>query len=162
MEIFSALLAFVRGIHRSPVNSPHKSQWCGALMFSLICARINGWVNNGEAGDLRHHCVHYNVIVMEDCISKLLTGVHLLTLVFQNPFVAFLNIKIRFDMSICFFKLWNDFVHYIFQWYPYIEWPWTHRDAVTILAKAMLRSIQNSWTASTVHAITSRVPIRKS
>ena len=31
---------FVRGIHRSPVNSPHKSQWRGALMFSLICARI--------------------------------------------------------------------------------------------------------------------------
>ena len=28
---------FVRGIHRSPVNSPHKGQWCGALMFSLIC-----------------------------------------------------------------------------------------------------------------------------
>ena len=38
---------FVRRIHRSPVNSPHKGQWCGALMFSLICARINGWVNNG-------------------------------------------------------------------------------------------------------------------
>ena len=29
---------FVRGIHRSPVNSPHKGQWHGALMFSLICA----------------------------------------------------------------------------------------------------------------------------
>ena len=29
---------FVRGIHRSPVNSPHKGQWSGALMFSLICA----------------------------------------------------------------------------------------------------------------------------
>ena len=28
---------FVRGIHRSPVNSPHKGQWRGALMFSLIC-----------------------------------------------------------------------------------------------------------------------------
>ena len=27
---------FVRGIHRPPVNSPHKGQWCGALMFSLI------------------------------------------------------------------------------------------------------------------------------
>ena len=38
---------YVRGIHRSPVNSPHKGQWRGALMFSLICARINGWVNNG-------------------------------------------------------------------------------------------------------------------
>ena len=28
---------FVRGIHRSPVNSPHESQWRRALMFSLIC-----------------------------------------------------------------------------------------------------------------------------
>ena len=37
---------FVRGIHRSTVNSPHKGQWRGALMFSLICAWINGWVNN--------------------------------------------------------------------------------------------------------------------
>ena len=46
---------FVRGIHRSPVNSPHKSQWRGALIFSLICTRINGWVNNGEAGDLRRY-----------------------------------------------------------------------------------------------------------
>ena len=33
---------FVRGIHRWPVNSPHKGQWRGALMFSLICAWING------------------------------------------------------------------------------------------------------------------------
>ena len=33
-------------------------------MFSLICTRINGWVNNGEAGDLRHHGAHYDVIVM--------------------------------------------------------------------------------------------------
>ena len=29
---------FVRGIHRSPVTSPHKGQWRGALVFSLICA----------------------------------------------------------------------------------------------------------------------------
>ena len=29
---------FVWGIHRSPVNSPHKGQWRGALMFSLNCA----------------------------------------------------------------------------------------------------------------------------
>ena len=53
---------FVRGIHRSPVNSPHKGQWRGALVFPLICARINGWVNNGDAGDLRHHRAHYDVI----------------------------------------------------------------------------------------------------
>ena len=55
---------FVRGIHRSSVNSPHKGQWRGALMLSLICARINGWVNNGEAGDLRRHRAHFDVIVM--------------------------------------------------------------------------------------------------
>ena len=56
---------FVWGIHRSPVNSPHKGQWRGALMFSLICAWINGWVNNGEAGDLRRHRTHYDVTVMQ-------------------------------------------------------------------------------------------------
>ena len=55
---------FVRGIHRSPVNSPHKGQWRGALKVSLICPRKNGWVNNGEAGDLRRYRVHYDVIVM--------------------------------------------------------------------------------------------------
>ena len=44
---------------RSPVNSPHKGQWRGALMFPLMpCARINGWVNNREAGDLRRHRAH--------------------------------------------------------------------------------------------------------
>ena len=55
---------FVRGIHRSPVNSPHKGQWCGALMFSLICVWINGWLNNREAGDLRRYRAHYDVTVM--------------------------------------------------------------------------------------------------
>ena len=55
---------FVRGIHRSPVNSPHKGQWRGTLIFSLICVWINGWVNNREAGDLRRHRAHYDVIVM--------------------------------------------------------------------------------------------------
>ena len=55
---------FVRGIHRSPVNSPHKGQWRGALMFSLICAWINGWVNNREAGDLRRHRAYCDVTVM--------------------------------------------------------------------------------------------------
>ena len=46
---------FVWEIHRSPVNSPHKVQWRGALIFSLICARVDGWVNNREAGDMRRH-----------------------------------------------------------------------------------------------------------
>ena len=60
---------FVRGIHRSPVNSPHKGQWRGPLMFSLICVWINGWVNDCEAGDLRRHLGHYDVIVMRNGIT---------------------------------------------------------------------------------------------
>ena len=61
---FSHYWPFVRGIHRSPVNSPHKGQWRGALIFSLTCIWINGWVNNRAAGDLRPHRVHYDVSVM--------------------------------------------------------------------------------------------------
>ena len=61
---------FVRGIHRSPLNSPHKGQWRGAFMFSLICVWINDWVNNREASDLRRYRAHYDVIVMN--IDKLL------------------------------------------------------------------------------------------
>ena len=61
---FPRYWTFVRGIHRSPVNSPHKDQWRGALMFTLICARINGWVNNRMAGDLRRYRAHYDITVM--------------------------------------------------------------------------------------------------
>ena len=55
---------FLRGIHRSPVNSPHKGQWRGALMFFWSSPRINGWVNNRKAGDLRRHRAYYDVILM--------------------------------------------------------------------------------------------------
>ena len=55
---------FVRGIHRSPVNSLHKGRWCRALMFSLICTWINGCSINREASDLRCNCAHYDVTVM--------------------------------------------------------------------------------------------------
>ena len=65
-KLFPPYWPFVQGIHRSPVNSPHKSQWRGALIFSLICALINGWVNTREADDWRRHRAHYDVIVMGD------------------------------------------------------------------------------------------------
>ena len=61
---FPRYWSFVRGIHRSPVNSPHKGQWRGTLMFSLVCTWTNGWVNTCRAGDLRRHCTHYVVTVM--------------------------------------------------------------------------------------------------
>ena len=51
------------GIQRSPVSSPHKVQWRGTLMLSLICAWRNGWENNRTAGDLRRHRLHYDVTI---------------------------------------------------------------------------------------------------
>ena len=53
-------------------NSPVGPRWIpkqrpatrSFYFFSLIGARIKDWVNNGEAGDLRRHCAHYDVIVM--------------------------------------------------------------------------------------------------
>ena len=48
------------------MNYPHKCQWRGALMFSLICV----WINNCEAGDLRRYRTNYDVNVMFSCSPK--------------------------------------------------------------------------------------------
>ena len=74
MKAFSALLAFCVG--NSPVTGeyPAKSQWRGALMFSLTCTWINGWVNKGEAGDLRRYRAHYGVTVMLTIIRTVVTS----------------------------------------------------------------------------------------
>ena len=42
MSTYPRYWPFVRRIHWSPVDSPHKVQWRGALMFSLNCTWING------------------------------------------------------------------------------------------------------------------------
>ena len=54
---------FVRETHRSPVNSPHKGQWHGALIFSLICplnTRLSkqswGWWFETPSPSLWRHC----------------------------------------------------------------------------------------------------------
>ena len=55
---------FVRRIHRSPIDSPHKGQCRRAYIFSLICARTNGWADSRDASDLRRHRAHYGDILM--------------------------------------------------------------------------------------------------
>ena len=55
---------FVRGIHLPPVDCPHKGQWRGALMFSLICAWTKVWAKNRDAGNLKRHHAHHGVTVM--------------------------------------------------------------------------------------------------
>ena len=59
-------------MHRSPVNSPHKSQWRRALTFSFIYTWTYGLENNRDAGDLRHHRPHYDITVM----TAMLYGIH--------------------------------------------------------------------------------------
>ena len=61
---FAGYWPFMQGIHWPPVNSPHKGQWHGALVLSLISPWINAWVNNCEAGNLRCYHAHYDVTVM--------------------------------------------------------------------------------------------------
>ena len=84
--------SFVRGIHWSPVNSLYKGQWHGALIFTLICSWINGWVNNRESGDLRRHRAHYDVIVMGNMVYKIYTCWMIFklysTLVLNHPFTC--------------------------------------------------------------------------
>ena len=66
METFSVVLALCAG--NSPVTGEFPTQRPMTRsfgVFSLICDRINGWLNNGKAGDLRRHRAHYDVIVMQ-------------------------------------------------------------------------------------------------
>ena len=60
---FPCYWPFVQWIHQSPVNSPHKGQWCGALMFSLICCLNKqlskqwwDWWFEMPPCSLWHHC----------------------------------------------------------------------------------------------------------
>ena len=64
-ETFSGLLALCEGNHQSPVYSPHKGQWRGALMFFLSALEqtVDQIMETGAA-DLRHHYTHYDLTVM--------------------------------------------------------------------------------------------------
>ena len=73
MEAFSALLAFCAGNSPVSVKSQYTDRWRGALMFSLVYAWMHDWVNNREAGDLRRHRGHYDVIVMLTFMILILT-----------------------------------------------------------------------------------------
>ena len=110
---------FMRGIHRSPVNSPHKGQWRGALMFSLISDWINDWVNNREAGDLRRYRTHYDVIVMKSLDSlkaKLKTYLFMRHIISQSVLYllqwitsCLLNDFTRLLKFICLISIYTDF-----------------------------------------------------
>ena len=59
---FPCYWPFIWGVHQSPVNSPHKGQWCGALMgFFYLClnkwlSKLSGvWLSVVPLSSLWHH-----------------------------------------------------------------------------------------------------------
>ena len=111
METFSALLAICAGNSPVPGEFPaHKGQWRGALMFSLICVWINGWVNNREAGDLRRYHAHYDVIVMDMTLKNVGNYIHRNPLVWPNKKtkrVYFRSHTCHWSASEAFNSIWS-------------------------------------------------------
>ena len=53
----------------------------------FICIWINGWVNNREVGDLRHHYVHYDVTVMGSANGLVSNKWQAITVIIGDPFI---------------------------------------------------------------------------
>ena len=81
-----------------PVNSPHKGQWRGALVFSLICVWIYGSVNNREAGDC------------PACRTTLIATRFWVVMI--CPIIKCLTVLRGF-----FYFVWFVFIHHNFQFY---------------------------------------------
>ena len=102
---------------------PTKGQWRGIWIFSLICAWIKGWINNREAGYLRCHRAHYDVIVMRKfhtfcethymtwnrkhtCESTYLKRYRLICSIFTFIKYVFYNIYLKFHLK-CVWRTWH-------------------------------------------------------
>ena len=115
---------FLRGIRRSPVNSPGKGQWRGAVKFSLIYASMNCWVNNREAGDLRRYRAHYDVTVMLKFYPRSTSKTSKIRSQYRNTmFSGIWHNIISFDLmgvSLCY--LLNFWQRYCLRLHSYIIW----------------------------------------
>ena len=101
---------FVRGIHLSPVNSPHKGQWRYALMFSFICAfnkRLGkhswGWWFETPWRPLWRHCNEKSsasVVKHHHASDKMDAILHT---TFPNAFswMKVFEFRLRFHYEVC-------------------------------------------------------------
>ena len=103
---FQRYWPFVRGIHRSPMNSPHKGQWRRALMFSLNYAWTNDWENTPDAGDLRRHRAHYDLNVMTRSCIWYVSVIHNVFTIYMYVHVAWYFIGL-FSGTECNFPLYT-------------------------------------------------------
>ena len=113
---FPCYWPFVRGIHRSPVNSTLKGQWCWALKFSLICAWIIDWVNNHEAGDLRRSRSHEDVTVMLLSVSEF----------FESSFKYIVTNDVVNSQERVF-ELWCELLKLVFNIQGRVSWNAAHK-----------------------------------
>ena len=116
IETFSALLALCAGNSPVTMNSHHKGQWRGALMFRLICAWINGWINNREAGNFRRNRAHYDVIVwlnsfVRYCVYMYKLYSHICLVYIYNQLVLILCFQSKRSTILiwksCLIRLWG-------------------------------------------------------
>ena len=101
METFSALLVFVRGIHRSRVNSLHKGQWPGDLTFFFICTLSKqpwGWWFATPLCSLWRHC-NVKLLSCECHLVLLNISEHCLVSSSNNPLSEPIWIQIK--VAIC-------------------------------------------------------------
>ena len=100
-EHFLRYWLFVREIHQSPVNSPHKGQWRGALMFTLICARINGkqawgWWFETLLWSLWRHCNDMDkMVLISHTAFQIKSLCRIDRFLVKNPLTLFPNISIE-------------------------------------------------------------------
>ena len=68
------------GEFAAPGDFPAQRPVTRSFDVFFICAWINDWVNNHEAGDLRHHRGHYDIIVMQMLETYKAINRHIITM----------------------------------------------------------------------------------
>ena len=129
----------MEGIHQFPVNSPHKGQWGGALMLSLICIWLNGWVNNHEAGNLRHYRAHYDVSVM-NCQTDVIHAFHEFIYIYKLAIMYTTNeiLHITEPSSICALQSYIWLIQHLYR-----HWNSTYNSNIDGLVQTCTTSIAN-------------------
>ena len=129
----------------SPVTGEfpaHKGQWHVALMFSLISAWINCWVNNREAGDLRRYCAHYDVTVMchHNCIVQLTMFAIHVSVIICHLHPATNGCKHLFIRMINFFCIFIKKVvlGWLVKQSQLYWWPFQYKDCVSPVGEFLL------------------------
>ena len=100
METFSALRALCARNSPVPGLFPAPRPVTRSFDVFFICAWMNGWVNNRDAGDLRRHRTHYDVTLIWKCLLSDVSDI-------QNEIIftqAKALINVLCQMSAIFFR----------------------------------------------------------